>query len=185
MKKVAVYGGSFDPPQVCHLLVATYALTRGDYDEIRVVPVFAHPFEKTLAPFEHRVRMLRESLAYFGPKIVVDPIESTLPTPNYTIDTVRAMLDRDGDIQITLLCGTDVYADRHRWKDWEELSQLVTFQVFGRDGVLSETPSSTLPSLPDVSSSQIRERLMRGQSVGHLVPREALEIIQAEGLYVE
>ena len=183
MKQVAVYGGSFDPPQICHMLVATYALTRGSYDEIRVVPVLAHPYDKPLAPYEHRVAMLRKAMAYLGPTIVIDTIESTLPAPNYTIDTVRAMLDREKNLRITWLCGSDVYADRHRWKEWEQLEQLVEFQVFGRDGVNGVSPDWQLPLLPDVSSTQVREKLMLGQDVRHLVPRGALEVIHSEGLY--
>ena len=185
MKKIAVYGGSFDPPQICHLLVITYALTRGDFDEIRVVPVFSHSFNKILAPYDLRVEMLRQSLAYLGPHVVVDTIESTLPAPNYTINTVRAMLERDNELQITWLCGADVYRDRQRWKDWEELNRLVTFQVYGREGHGDDNHTPSMPVLPNISSSEVRERLVNGESVEHLVPREALEIVQSEGLYIQ
>lgn len=183
MKHVAVYGGSFDPPHLCHLLLTTYAITRGDFDEVRITPVYAHPFHKSLAPFDTRVDMLRRSFAFMGPRVVIDTIEKELPEPNYTIGTVRAMLERDEDIKITWLCGADVYAERHRWKDWSELEGLVDFQVYGREGTSEDCTSQNLPLLPNISSSEIRRKIMRGDNVEHIVPRDALAIIQRHGLY--
>jgi len=183
MKQIAVFGGSFDPPQVCHMLVVTYALSRGGYDEIRLVPVFEHPFAKPLAPFKQRVEMLKRSLAHLGPKVVVDPIESTLPAPSYTIDTVKAMLAREDDIRITWLCGADVYEERHLWKRWDELETLVNFSVYGREGTDSSYSSPDLPELPNISSTDVRERIASGQPVSHLVPRDALNLIRSERLY--
>ena len=183
MKRTAIFGGSFDPPQVCHVLVVTHALCTGNFDEIRVIPVYKHAFMKELTDFDLRVRMLRASLAHLGSQVIVDTIESTLPTPNYTIHTVEALLEQDENLDITWLCGADVHADRHRWKDWDKLKNLVTFEVFGREGVDMPGDANFRTILPNISSTSIRLHVASGLPVRHLVHSDAMAIIEAEGLY--
>jgi nicotinate (nicotinamide) nucleotide adenylyltransferase len=138
---------------------------------------------KRIAIFDLRVRMLHASLAHLGSQVIVDPVEATLPTPNYTIRTVEALMEQEENLDITWLCGADVYADRHRWKDWERLKELMTFEVFGREGV--DTPDDTVfrAILPNISSTSVRSHVASGLPVQHLVHSDAMAIIEAEGLY--
>ena len=183
MNRVAIFGGSFDPPQVCHVLVATYVVCQTDIDELRLMPVFKHPFGKALAPFGLRVSMLEASIRHLGPKARVDRLESELPHPNYTIDTVEAILDREPETALTLVCGTDVFEERAQWKDWERLESLVDFMVFGREGCVDPPGIKIEDRLPGISSSDVRSRIERGAAVDHLVPGEALELIRDHQLY--
>jgi nicotinate-nucleotide adenylyltransferase len=184
MRRVAIYGGSFDPPHVCHVLVATYVLCRGNVDEVRIVPVYTHAFGKTLSPFSVRCQMLEAALQHLGPQVTIDPIEEELGGTNYTIDTVGALLAKEPDIKLTFVCGTDLFEDRFRWKEWDKLRELMDFLVIGR-GADPEPSTDRLPvRLPDVSSTAVRQTVAEGGSIAHLVSQGVENIIREQGLYL-
>ncbi len=190
-KRVALYGGSFDPPHVCHVLVATWVLCREPIDELRVVPVYKHAFGKQLASFEQRCHMLGLALAHLGPRVSVSRVEATLGGgTNYTIDTVRALKRAEPDIeQLWFVCGTDVYADRRKWKEWDALESLLDFIVIGRDGqppVVDDdgTPITPRTNLPEISSSAIRSAISNhGAPPTGWLPRDVRRFIAQERLY--
>jgi len=155
---VAVLGGSFDPPHAGHVLMAAYLGTVADFDHVLVVPVFEHALEKPLTSFEHRLRMCQlafENLPFVG----VSPIESSLKRPNYTLHTLQAIKRAHPSWQLRLAIGADVLAESHKWHAFDEVVRLAPPFVFGRHGATS--PGETSPLMPDVSSSEIRERLTR------------------------
>lgn len=186
-KRVAVYGGSFDPPHVAHVLIASWAVCQG-FDEVRLVPVFGHAFGKKLTPFETRCAMLADALAHLGSKVVVDRIEATLPVPSYTVDTLRAMVAREPGLEATLVMGTDAWADRQKWRAWDELARLVgeRFMVLGRTGVedpVGDDAPVVEVHLPAISSTEIRRRATVGEPLAWMVPVEVAARIAREGLY--
>lgn len=183
MKRVAFFGGSFDPPHLSHVLMATYVACRGQFDELRLIPVATHAFGKSMAPFEVRCAMLRAAVRHLGPAVRVDTIEQELPPPNFTIDTVRAMLARETDITLTMVCGADVYAARKTWKAWPELNDLIDLMVFERAGCKAPPGIEIHGPLPEVSSSALRACLSRGEDVDHLVPAPAMAVLLEHGLY--
>ena len=153
-KSVAIYGGSFDPPHVSHVLAAVYALKVGGFDEVLVVPVFEHAFHKQLAPFEHRLRMCE--LAFAGiDGVRVSPIERELLTPSLTLRTLEALSGAHPDWSLRLLVGSDVLAETSKWHAFERISALAPPYVVARPGYPHPDPQA-LP-LPDVSSTRIRE----------------------------
>lgn len=180
-KRVALYGGSFNPPHQCHVLVATWVLCRGGVDEVWLLPALGHPFGKALAPFETRCRMLASAMAHLGPRVRVEPIEGTLPAPSYTIDTVKALLAREPDLELTLVMGADAFAERHAWKSWDALERLIGGRVLvvgrGADAGTADF------ALPDLSSTDIRRRVAAGEPYWWLVPEGVRAIIEADGLY--
>lgn len=185
-KRVALYGGSFDPPHQCHVLVATWALCRGGaggatLDEVRLVPALGHAFGKALTPFPMRCRMLAEAVRHLGPRAIVDPIEGALPAPSYTVDTVRALMAKE-PLEVTLVMGADAWAERHRWKAWHELEGLVGGRVLvvGRG---ADTGPNEAFALPDVSSTEIRRRVRAGEPYWWMVPEGVRDLIEREGLY--
>ncbi len=108
--RVGVYGGSFDPPHVAHVMAAAYACATGPLDRLLVVPVFAHAFNKALTPFEHRLRLCE--LAFEGLSAVsVCPIESELPSPSRTLTTLQALARRQPGAELRLVIGADVLKD--------------------------------------------------------------------------
>jgi nicotinate-nucleotide adenylyltransferase len=182
-KRVALYGGSFDPPHMAHVLIATWVLCRGEVDEVWLLPVKGHAFGKALRPFEVRCRMVAAAVEHLGPQVRVEPIEDTLPVPSYTIDTVRALLARE-PLELTLVLGSDEHAKRHQWKAWDELEALVGGRVLvvGRGAEAAGLPEVAF-AIPDVSSTEVRRRVAAGEPYGWMVPEAVREMIEREGLY--
>lgn len=186
-ERVAIYGGSFDPPHQCHVLVATWVLCRGGVDEVWLVPALGHAFGKRMTAFETRCRMAEVAVAHLGPYVRVEPIEGRLPVPSYTIDTVRAIISErpDVDVEVTLVMGADAYAERERWKSWPELEALVGGRVLvvGRGDAAGASAANEVFKLPDVSSTEIRRRVAAHEPYWWLVPEAVATIIAHEGLY--
>ncbi|HRE90590.1 MAG TPA: nicotinate-nicotinamide nucleotide adenylyltransferase, partial [Myxococcota bacterium] len=113
-RRVALYGGSFDPPHNGHVLLATWVLSRATppLDALWLLPAAGHAFGKALTPFQTRVAMLERAFAHLGPKVRVEPIENTLPTPSYTVDTVRALCAQHPGTEFSLIMGSDAFATR-------------------------------------------------------------------------
>jgi nicotinate-nucleotide adenylyltransferase len=166
-RQVALYGGSFCPPHVAHLLAASYALATG-LDEVWVAPVYAHRFDKPLlAPFAKRVQWCQQTFAQLGSRVTVLSTERELAIAGgtgATLDLVRHLQHQHPDVRLRLLVGSDVLADRLRWHRWHELEQLAPPLVIPRPGkpVPADFAGEVLPlSLADVSSSDLRERLQQ------------------------
>src|SRR5512140_2335516 len=87
---VAVYGGSFDPPHVAHVLAAAYLLACADVERVIVVPVFDHALDKELTPFELRLAMCELAFAELA-AVELCRIEQSLPPPSYTLETLRQL----------------------------------------------------------------------------------------------
>src|SRR5207253_8679200 len=184
-----LFGGSFDPVHVGHLVVAEAA---GDAlgARVRFLPAREQPFKRAahVASPEQRAEML--ALAIVGnPRLAVERIELTLPVPSYTVRTLRALSDREPGNRFTLLLGADAAAELAAWYQVEALPALADVVVFSR-------PGASLPRHPairrvvevpavDVSATMIRERVRRGRSIRYLVPDAVRDYIAAHGLYHE
>jgi nicotinate-nucleotide adenylyltransferase len=182
-RTIAVYGGSFDPPTIAHQLAATWVLTRSGAERLLVVPTFAHPFGKPLAPFDARLRMLEAALGHLGGLVTIDPVERDLGGTSFTLRTLEAVRAREPDARLLLVLGTDAWAERARWHRFDDVLRLATPCLLGRDGVPDPEGADVPVHLPAVSSTDARDRLARGLPVRHLVPEPVLRIIEAEGLY--
>lgn len=191
-RRVALLGGSFNPPHVCHVLLSVYLLETVDVDEVWWLPVHRHAFDKdaTLRPFEDRLAMCQEVAAEYD-GIRVDDIERWLEPPSYTIDTIAALRKAHADCAFSWLIGSDILPDLPRWSRWEQLREQLRFVVVGRGEPV--TPDQ-LPEggdflvrdfhLPDVSSSAVRAALAAADDVTALVPRAVLAYLDAHpGLY--
>jgi nicotinate-nucleotide adenylyltransferase len=182
-RRVAVYGGSFDPVHVCHVLTATYTICRAGVDELRVIPAWQHPFGKTLSPFDLRCEMLELAMDHLRPMVRIDPIEASLGDTSYTVDTVRAILAQEPEAAITLVVGTDVFSQSAQWKDWDQLVTLVDFFVVGR-GDEPDPPGHTIQArLPDVSSSSVRALVAQDLPIGGMVSPGVAALIDTHRLY--
>src|SRR5688572_8601538 len=165
--RVALFGGSFNPPHVAHQVVALYVLETRPVDELWFVPCFKHPFDKTLESFPDRLRMCELLAGPLGPRVKVSDIEGRLGGESRTLRTVRALLDSDPALKLSLVIGSDLEAESASWYGATELRQLVSFVVVGRAG----SPGGGAVTMPDVSSTEVRKRLRLGQPVDDLVPR--------------
>ena len=183
LRRVALYGGSFDPPHLGHVLAATWALALGRFDEVRLVPARGHAFGKALTPFDLRCALVDAAIAHLAPRVRVDPLEGDLPTPSYTIDTVRALAAREPGVAWTWVLGADAWADRRRWRAWDELERTVGWLVLGRAGAAPPLDVSPEVTLPEVSSTAARHAIASGQPVWHLLPPAVEALVAAHGLY--
>jgi nicotinate-nucleotide adenylyltransferase len=185
-KSVAIYGGSFDPPHVSHVLAAVYALKIGGFERVLVVPVFEHAFHKQLTAFEHRTRMCE--LAFAGIEgVEVSPVERELATPSLTLRTLEHLAALHPDWSMRLLVGSDVLGETAKWHAFERITRLAPPYVVARPGY--EHPDSRAGLLPDVSSTRIREALANPTDPEHeallaaSVPRAVRAYIAEHGLY--
>ncbi|MBU1242443.1 DUF2520 domain-containing protein [Myxococcota bacterium] len=177
--RVALFGGSFNPPHTGHAQVVLHLLHAG-FDEVWVVPASVHPFGKEMAPFPQRAEMLRLALSDFGPKVRICTVESELPGPSRTIETVEELIRRHPDHHFTLALGDDQVPDLPRWHRIEALSALVPFFFVGRG---PWTPGEAAVRIPDYSSSEIRRRFAEGQDAGAFLHRRVHDFILAAQLY--
>lgn len=157
-KAVAVYGGSFDPPHVAHTLVCAYVLAAHDVERVLVVPTRSHPFDKPLAPFDHRLRMCELAFADLR-RVELSDIERTLPEPSLTLRTLQALQARRPGTQLRLVMGSDLLAETASWHAFEEVAALAPPLIVGRAGY---APKDDSPLLPEVSSTEVRRRLRAG-----------------------
>jgi nicotinate-nucleotide adenylyltransferase len=181
---IAIYGGSFNPPHVAHAMVASWLLWTEQVQEVWLVPVFRHAFEgiqeKTLARYEVRLQWCRELSADVHGRIRVSDIESKLPPPSYTIDTLKALDSLHVSSRFRLVIGADVLAQLHLWKDWKGIEKSYAPIIVGRGGY--DLPGA-LP-FPTVSSSGIRESLGRGEVPSHLLTSSVTKCLEAENPYL-
>jgi nicotinate-nucleotide adenylyltransferase len=186
-RTVAVFGGSFDPPHVAHVLACVYVAETQAVDELRVVPTFRHPFDKSLTPFEDRVEMLRLALGFLGARVTISTIERDLATPDgapsLTLATLEALAAREPEVAWRLVVGADILRERGKWHRWDAIERLAPPLVLGRQGYETPPELGRLVELPAISSTEVRTRLSRGEPADDLVPRRVLEYVSRRGLY--
>lgn len=183
--RVAVFGGSFNPPHVAHVLAVSYVLACFEVERVLVVPVFEHAFDKDLAPFEHRLELARLAFGWL-PGVEVSRIEERLPTPSFTLQTLEHLSAEHPHWKLGLVIGSDVLLERDKWRSFERIEALAPPLVLGRVGF--PHPSAPPAVLPDVSSTQVRALLRAGtpesqRAVEALVPRRVLAYVRTHGLY--
>jgi nicotinate-nucleotide adenylyltransferase len=179
---VAVFGGSFNPPHVAHVLACALVLAMEDVDRVLVVPAFRHPFGKPLAEYEERVTMCR--LAFAGmPAVEVSRVEQELGGESRTLRTVEHLASAHPDWKLRLVVGADILNEAPRWFGFDAIAKLAPLIVVGRAGVDARGAGPSL--LPEVSSTRVRESIARGawEEAGRVVPRAVLAHIRARGLY--
>lgn len=211
MKKIGLFGGTFDPVHNGHLAVGRAALRQLALDTLYFIPASSppHKSDQLITPFFHRVAMLR--LAVRGePRFVVSDIEGLRGGPSYTIDTLLQFRQILGpEVDFFFVIGLDAFADITTWKSYHELLNRTSFvvidrpslgcqtvaQVVGRcfpayreedRGVWSKAGSRGIYSLAmnpvPVSSSMIRDRLRRGEAVDQLTPAGVVEYLRQHRL---
>jgi nicotinate-nucleotide adenylyltransferase len=198
-RRIGVLGGTFDPPHVGHLWLATLAADAIGLDRVLFMPASTPPHKGGRLVSRAADRLLMTRLAIAGdPGFELCPIEMERPGPSYTIDSVDE-LERlyGGTAQLYLLMAADSLAQIDTWREPDRLLERIEWAVGPRPGsplpdrsALGErfgTLASRIhllggPSL-DVSSSEIRRRVAAGQAIRYLVPRGVEELIVERGLY--
>jgi nicotinate-nucleotide adenylyltransferase len=191
VERIGLFGGSFDPVHLGHLLVAQAAFEELQLSRLFFIPAAQSPFkpERQPAPGPVRLRMLRLALAGYT-EYEVDDQEIRRGGPSFTIDTVRDYATRFAAAHLYYLIGADHVAQLPKWRAAEELARLAEFVVIPRPGAQSGTAPAvfrvrSLDGFPvALSSSQIRARVRAGFSIRALVPAPVREVIRNSRLYL-
>jgi nicotinate-nucleotide adenylyltransferase len=183
--RVAVFGGSFNPPHVGHVLACAFVLATQDVDRLLVVPTYRHPFAKPLAPFADRVAMCELAMGWLQ-GVDVSRVEEELGGESRTLRTLEHLAAQHPDWQLHIVIGADVLAESPRWFGFEAIAKLAPPIVLGRAGFEEDAGAQATLLLPEVSSTQVRAAIARGawSEVAGLVPRRVLAYVREKGLYV-
>jgi nicotinate-nucleotide adenylyltransferase len=190
VKRIGLFGGSFDPVHLGHLLVAQAACEEIQLDRLFFILAAQSPFKPTSqpAPPEVRLRMLRLALAGKS-HYEIDDQEIRRGGVSFTIDTARSYRERFPNAEMFYLIGADHVPTLPKWREAEELARLVQFVVIPRPG---ETVAQSLAPFRiqnlvgwplKVSSSEIRARAQAALPIDHLVPLGVHEVIRETRSY--
>jgi len=186
LKKIAIYGGTFDPVHHAHLILAREAIETLDLDKVILVPAAISPLKKAapVASGEVRLAMLRAAIKG-EPEFEVDECELLRPPPSYTIDTGEEIRRRECDAALYCLIGEDNIEQLPRWHRFTELEKMVRFIVLDRSGKQPTHSYQLIHRRIDISATDIRRRVAQNESIHYLVPESVEEIIQRKKLYRE
>ena len=190
-QRIGLFGGSFDPVHSAHLALAQVALAQLQLDSVRWVPAGqAWQKARPMTGAEHRAAMVQLAIAD-EPRFTLERCELDRSGPSYTLDTVRELQAAEPGARWFLIIGQDQYAALHTWRDWPQLLQRVTLAVANRPGAALLANAQVhaaghqpvaLPML-DISSTEIRQRVLRGLPIGRLVPAAVARYIDRHHLY--
>lgn len=182
---IAVFGGAFDPPHVGHFQVVSYLDQQSFFDEIWLVPTKHHAFSKHLTADHHRVAMLQ---AYCTDKVKIDTFELSQSGTSYTYKTLKHFAETYPQHTFSFVIGSDNVTQFHTWDKHDELLEHFPVVVYPRENYpITQLPHG-MKKLQDaptiaVSSTQIKEKLSRGESIAGLVLPSVLSYIQQHELY--
>ena len=184
MKKIGIYGGTFDPVHHAHLILAREALERLGLTQIIFVLAAQSPdkMDQRCASAAARWEMLTAAIAD-EPEFIASRLELDRPAPSYTIETVEALRSANPEAQLFFLLGEDNLAGLPGWRRFDDFRRLVQLVVLDRTGAAPDSPYLTIRRRIDISSTTIRNRVAAGQSIRYLVPEAVEEIIRRQNLY--
>jgi nicotinate-nucleotide adenylyltransferase len=165
MTRIALFGGSFNPPHVAHQQVALYVLETQPVDELWIVPTYAHPFAKPLAPYADRLAMCELAAAPLGPRVRVSRAEQELAArPGFvasrTLDLIDHLAAGDPSASWRLVVGADILGETAKWHRWDDVVARAPLIVVGRAGYpLPPGSTDTGLVMPEVSATRVRALL--------------------------
>lgn len=184
--RIGLFGGSFDPIHLGHLLAASEAADALALERILFVVAARPPHKTPVAPAEARYEMVllatAEDRRFFASRLELDR-----PGPSYTVDTLEEARRLFPGDELFFITGADAYRDVLTWKEGHRLPELATLVAVARPGYdLSTMPVPVVPlHVPEVgiSSTEIRRRLREGRSVRHWVPLSVEVYLEKHALY--
>jgi nicotinate-nucleotide adenylyltransferase len=189
---IGLFGGSFNPPHVAHLIVAEIAKDQLELEEVWWIPNATPPHKShdELAAVEHRLAMTRRAVAN-NPTFRLCEIEIEREGVSYTVDTVRTLQNEYPDTDFGLLIGSDSLDHFGEWHRPDEIAERVPLVVYKRPGVIEEVAEPRFANrvrfvsapVMEVSGTEIRSRRRAGRSIRYLVPESVRAYVQEKGLY--
>ncbi len=184
--RLGLFGGTFDPPHIGHLLVAQDVVEHLALDRLLFIPAGFPPHKtgKVISPAPLRVEMV-QALTSGSEVFRVSEVELSRVGPSYSVDTLRYFKDLHPDADIFFILGADQAAAFDTWQSPDEVASLATLVVMAREGL--EVPQGTFTAVPvtrvDISATDIRDRIRDGRTIQYLVPDSVRQIIEKHRLY--
>lgn len=190
-RRLGIFGGTFDPPHIGHMIVAQDVLEALDLDRMLFIPAATPPHKTPGAQVEGALRLeMTESALGGDPRFAVSDLEFQREGPSWSVDTLRKLREEFPDTELFFVIGADQLAGFAQWKEPAEVARLARLVVMGRAGegpleapVEGVEHDFVAVTRIDISSSAIREKISRGGSARHLVPEPVRRIIEAHKLY--
>jgi len=199
--KVGIFGGSFDPVHIGHLILADQLKEVAGLDKVIFIPAYRSPFKMGSRPADgkHRLEMLKLAVKKV-PYFEISDIELKKEGPSYTVDTLEALRDIHPDWDIHFILGTDSFIELDTCRRGEDLLKNFAFVAGCRKGCDNSAAEEKLKEyrekydarvsfydIPEIeiSSSEIRNRLKDGKSVRYIVPKKVIQYIDDNRLYVD
>lgn len=190
--RIGVFGGTFDPPHLAHLVVAETVRDAFGLDRVLWVPN-GHPPHKpaeALTPPAHRLAMTRLAVAGHD-AFAVSTVEMDADGARYTVDTLRLLGEALPGAELALIIGGDSLAAFGTWRAPEQILARAPLLVYHRPGEDPAVPAGLPPGrvraveapLLGISSTALRARVRAGRSIRYLVPDAVAAYIRDEGLY--
>jgi nicotinate-nucleotide adenylyltransferase len=196
--RLGLFGGTFDPIHLGHLILAEQCRESCGLDRVWFVVAGEPPHKPgDRTAVAHRLEMARIAVAGH-PQFMVSELEAARPGPHYSVETLEAVHRERPDEELFFLIGADSLSELVTWREPARIAQLATIVVVNRPG-LAEAASASLPdfgpaahrlisvTIPPIgiASTDLRRRLAGGRSIRYLVPRGVEAYIEANGLYRE
>lgn len=189
--RIGVFGGTFDPPHVGHLVAAVEARHRLGLDRVLLV-VANHPWQKEgerpITPAEHRLAMVQAAVgAVEG--LEASDVEIARGGPSFTADTLVQLAEREPGAELFLILGADAALALPTWERVDEVRDLARLVVVNRPGCPAASApegwEATMLQMPaiDLSSTELRDRAVTGAPLTYLVPDAVARYIEEHGLY--
>jgi nicotinate-nucleotide adenylyltransferase len=194
--RLGLYGGTFDPIHLAHLILAEQCREACRLDRVWLIPAGSPPHKPGgRTAVSHRLEMVKVAIAGH-PAFEASDIEARRPGPHYSVETLEAIRRDRPDDELFFLIGADSLADLPTWREPDRIARLATIVVVNRPGIAEADPSR-LPNLGagsrpmqwvpippvGIASSDLRRRLAEGRSIRYMVPRGVEAYIGAHGLY--
>ena len=191
--RIGVFGGTFNPIHLGHLLVADDIRRRRALNRVLFIPAGTPPHKSTdIAPYLHRSSMVQLALKEDWPGLRYYPLERDRQGPSYTVDTLRELRAKHRRATLYLMVGADQYRDIASWRNPEVLPRLARILVMDRPGIKrpplfpghSPRLVQFVPVVPvSISAAQLRARLAKGESVRYMLPTVVSDYIEMHRLY--
>ena len=176
--QIALFGGSFDPPHLGHVLAAVHARSVGGCTEVWILPCAVHPWAKALSPWDRRWALCQAAFGTLGPWCQVRNDEQANPS-GFTYDLVVKLRRENPGADFLLMGGSDTGQQLPAWHRGDELARIIGIHVVPRGG-----HDAGISALPPVSSTLVRKLLLtQDPAVAELLPRGVLDQIRHHDWY--
>jgi nicotinate-nucleotide adenylyltransferase len=195
--RIGVFGGTFDPPHLGHLLLAENAADALGLAKVLFTPAADPPHKETddVSPAEHRIQMVTLAIEN-NPRFALSRVDLDRPGPHYTADTMRLMHEQMPNAELYFLMGGDALRDFPQWHQPAVIMRYARLGVMRRPGAVIDLSKieAVIPSIADrisfvdapeieISATAIRERLRDGQSIRYQVTASVERYLMEHHLY--